>query len=223
MLRLLSSSVVRRLPRSLLAARAVSSTPGSKYTSDIGRQPADPEYDVCVIGCGPAGFAAAMRAWDFGKKVCIVERSRLGGTAVHNGALSSKTMWELSRDYINACKKDRAFVAEKVDIQYGHVVDVVNQAVSEKVQQISRQIQELSYPVPGRDGRLTLVVGTAVFADPWHIRVNADKAGVERIISARNFVIATGSKPRKLNNIEVDGEYIMTSDHLLQLKQFPKR
>lgn len=72
------------------------------------------DFDVVVIGAGPAGYAATMRAWDFGKRVCLVEKGRIGGTGISNGALSSKTMWELSRDYQNAIRKDRGFVAKSV-------------------------------------------------------------------------------------------------------------
>jgi len=53
-------------------------------------------YDLIVIGGGPAGYAAAMRGIDFGKRVCLIEKSRIGGAAIYNGALSSKTLWELS-------------------------------------------------------------------------------------------------------------------------------
>jgi len=56
-------------------------------------------YDVCVIGCGPAGFAATMRAYDLKKKVCVVEKAKVGGTGLHNGALSSKALWEVSKQY----------------------------------------------------------------------------------------------------------------------------
>ena len=54
------------------------------------------EFDLIVIGGGPAGYAAAMRGIDFGKKVCLIEKDRVGGAGVYNGALSSKTLWELS-------------------------------------------------------------------------------------------------------------------------------
>ena len=54
------------------------------------------KYDLIVIGAGPAGYAAAMRGIDFGKKVCLIEANKVGGAGVYNGALSSKTLWELS-------------------------------------------------------------------------------------------------------------------------------
>ncbi|MCI5058045.1 MAG: FAD-dependent oxidoreductase, partial [Flavobacteriales bacterium] len=62
------------------------------------------QFDVCIIGGGPAGYAAAMRAIDFGKKVALIEKGKLGGAGIYDGALSSKTMWELSEKvrYINS-------------------------------------------------------------------------------------------------------------------------
>ena len=53
-------------------------------------------FDLIVIGGGPAGYAAAMRGIDFGKRLCLIERDRLGGSGVYNGTLSSNTLWELS-------------------------------------------------------------------------------------------------------------------------------
>ena len=54
-------------------------------------------YDLCVIGGGPSGYAAAMRAIDFGKKVLLIEKDKIGGAGLYNGALWSKTMWEYSQ------------------------------------------------------------------------------------------------------------------------------
>jgi dihydrolipoamide dehydrogenase len=56
------------------------------------------KYDLCVIGAGPSGYAAAMRAVDFKKKVLLIEKDKVGGAGIHHGALSSKTWWELSRE-----------------------------------------------------------------------------------------------------------------------------
>ena len=54
------------------------------------------KFDLIVIGGGPAGYAAAMRGIDFGKKVCLIEMDRVGGAGIYNGALSSKTLWEMA-------------------------------------------------------------------------------------------------------------------------------
>lgn len=59
------------------------------------------KFDLIVIGGGPAGYAAAMRGIDFGKKVCLIEKDKVGGAGVYNGALSSKTLWEISNKVAN--------------------------------------------------------------------------------------------------------------------------
>ncbi len=179
------------------------------------------DFEVTVIGGGPSGFAAAMRAWDFGKKVCLVERARLGGTGVHNGALSSKTMWELSRDYRGATRRDRGFVAKEVAVHYETVCDAVQQATTVKVEQMALQLRELAQPRAGYPGSITLVPGTARFTDPHTLLVDDPDVG-ERRITSESFIIATGSRPRALPNVEIDGSVIMTSDHIESLSQFPR-
>lgn len=180
------------------------------------------DYDVCVIGGGPAGFAAAMRAWDFGKRVCLIEKSELGGTGVHNGALSSKTLWELSRDYRNARRRDRGYTADNVEADFRQVVHCVNVAIDEKVGQMRRQLEELGRSRNHHPGVVHWISGTARFVDPHRIHVEGNEPGTDRVISAENFVVATGSKPRSLPNIDVDGHFIMTSDHVMQLERFPR-
>jgi dihydrolipoamide dehydrogenase len=180
------------------------------------------DYDVCVIGAGPAGFAAAMRAWDFGKRVALIEKAELGGAGVHNGALSSKTMWELSRDYRNATRRDRGFVANDLQIHYAAMAEAVETATQTKVNQISRQLRELSKPRPGCPGSITLVQGNARFIDANRVSVDGGAAGSARTISASDFIIATGSRPRHIPSIDVDGHTILTSDHIESLESFPR-
>ena len=71
-------------------------------------------FDVCIIGCGPGGFAAAMRALDLGKHVCVVEKAQIGGAGVMWGALASKTMWELAKDFDVACQTGRGYRADAI-------------------------------------------------------------------------------------------------------------
>ena len=180
------------------------------------------EFDVCIIGAGPAGIAAAMRAWDFGKQVCIIEKGPLGGSGVHNGALSSKTLWELSRDYINACRRDRGYIAENVEIDFPHVVNCVQRAIGEKVSQISEQFAAFSQPRPGCPNCISLVRGSARFLDSNTLFVEGNESSRSLKITAKHFIIATGSRPRTLDEITVDGSLIMTSDNMMDLMSFPR-
>jgi dihydrolipoamide dehydrogenase len=181
-----------------------------------------PRYDLCVIGAGPAGYAAAMRGWDYGLRVALIEKGPLGGAGVHNGALSSKTLWELSRDYRRALRRDRGFVAENVVVDYGQVVHAVESAVSERTHQLERQLEALSKPLPGSTGCVTLIRGTAHFLTPHTIHVEGVEPGDEHTITADNFALATGSRPRELPGIAVDGKYIVTSEQLMRLDRFPR-
>ena len=103
-------------------------------------------YDLCVIGCGSAGFAAAMRAFDLGKHVCIVESGEIGGAGVIWGALASKTLWELAKDYAIANKKDRGYDAGGLTVDYDSVRTTVLNAVRERQHQMLSQIEAFSLP-----------------------------------------------------------------------------
>ena len=112
-------------PRS--ASSAASATP---ETADASRViPTDPtHYDVCIIGSGPGGFAAAMRGFDLGKKVCLIEGGHIGGAGIMHGAMTSKTMWELAKDYANASSVDRGYRAAGLMVDYQAVRDTIIQA-----------------------------------------------------------------------------------------------
>ena len=152
------------------------------------------KFDICVIGAGPGGFSAAVRGWDFGKRVCLIERSQLGGAGVHNGALSSKTLWELSCDYRIAIRRDRGYDAQHVQLDYSRVTDCVRVAVGEKTDQLQRQLADLARPQPGSAGTITLMRGAARFVDAHTVLVESSSG--DTTIEADSFVIATGSRPR---------------------------
>ena len=179
------------------------------------------KFDVCVIGSGPAGFAAAMRSYDFGKDVCIVEAGEIGGAGITNGALSSKTMWELSSDYAIARKRDRGYFANGLKIDYSHVMKAVHEAVGEKQYQLFSQIETFAKR-EGSERSVTLLKGWAKFKDCHTITVTK-KSGETLEVTADDFVIATGSTPRQHPTLPTDGKRIINSDHIDKIAQFPKR
>lgn len=180
------------------------------------------EFDVCVIGAGPAGYAACMRLWDFGRRIALVERGRVGGAGVYNGALSSKTLWELSRDYRKVGRRDRGYTVEGVEVSFEAVAAVVEQATHAKSEQMRRQLHELARPRAECSGSIDLVEGTARFLDANTIRVEGSDPAGTRTITAEHFVIATGSRPRELPDVVIDGRQIITSDHIGGLDRFPR-
>jgi dihydrolipoamide dehydrogenase len=179
------------------------------------------KFDVCVIGSGPAGFASAVRSYDFGKHVCIVESAHIGGAGITNGALSSKTMWELSSDYAIAKKRDRGYYAGGLRVDYCHMMKAVREAVHEKQYQLLSQIETFAKR-DGSNESLTLLKGRAKFENNKSIIVTKSN-GEEVRVEADDFVVATGSTPRQHPTIPTDGKRVINSDHIDALKSFPKR
>ena len=94
-------------------------------------------FDLCVIGAGPSGYAAAMRAVDYGKNVLIIERHTIGGAGVTNGALSSKTWWELSRNVDLVHKNKKRYNLNAPDVNFHALKEEVNNAVEERKEMLS--------------------------------------------------------------------------------------
>ncbi|MBN1251552.1 MAG: NAD(P)/FAD-dependent oxidoreductase [Bacteroidales bacterium] len=178
------------------------------------------KYDLIVIGSGPAGFTAAMRALDYAKKVCIVEKDEIGGAGVINGALTSKTMWELSQDYAVAASVDRGFRASGLTVDYNSLRKTIIKTAKTKQLQILSQIETFSKQKEG-EGFLHLKYGHAKFIDKHTIEISKDNK--TEILQADNFVIATGSKPKDYPGLDVDQKRIINSDGILNLTEFPER
>ncbi|HSO40630.1 MAG TPA: NAD(P)/FAD-dependent oxidoreductase [Labilithrix sp.] len=178
-------------------------------------------WDLCVLGAGPGGYAAAMRAHDLGKRVVIVDRGQVGGAGIHAGALSSKTMWHLSNDYACAARADRGYHAVGgLEVSYPNVIESVRTAVSERRSLLDRQLACLA--TPSESGAIvTLVRGSARFTSPGSVEVKRHD-GVVETIDAKHFLIATGSRPRVPDTIPVDGEYVVTSDQIEAFPSFPE-
>jgi dihydrolipoamide dehydrogenase len=180
------------------------------------------KYDICVIGSGPGGFAAAMRGFDFGKNVLLLEGGNLGGAGIMHGAMTSKTLWELSKDYAGAAAVDRGYRAMGLSVDYEQVRDTVIQAAKEKQYQMLSQIETFSRPRWKGPGSLTLKRGYGRFLDNKSVEVSFPDGSTE-VVRADYFVIATGSKPREFPGIVCDHKRVLTSDDILSLTKFPKR
>jgi dihydrolipoamide dehydrogenase len=177
-------------------------------------------YDLCVLGAGPAGYAAAMRAHDLGKGVALVEPGRVGGAGIHAGALSSKTLWHLSNDFAIARRTDRGYAARDVEVSFPKVLESMRSAVTERRGTLEKQLECLVAPSE-RGGVVELVRGHARFVSPHAVEVTRDGASPTRI-EAQHFLVATGSRPRIPDNIPVDGERIVTSDQIENFPCFPE-
>ena len=116
------------------------------------------KYDLCVIGGGPSGYAAAMRAVDFGKTVLLVERDRLGGAGIYDGALSSKTFWEISKEFASFSKKMRHYCLSEPNVNFHNVLQEVNDAVFERSDQLNQHLRKIIQQRPELECTLFVVV-----------------------------------------------------------------
>jgi dihydrolipoamide dehydrogenase len=177
------------------------------------------KYDVCVIGAGPAGYAAAMRAVDFRKKVLLVEKDKLGGAGIHQGALWSKTWWELAREAsILRSNRDMLGIG-KLHFSFEKISEEVACAVNERVHMLGHHMNNINLGL--KEELFDYKQGNAKVITPTQIRITA-KNGLEEIVEATNIICATGSRPRKLPNIPIDENIIYTSDGLGNLTNWPK-
>ncbi len=180
------------------------------------------KFDLCVLGCGPAGFAGAMRALDLGKHVCIIEAGEVGGAGIMWGAMASKTMWELAKDFAIASKTDRGYRAAGLSVDYSSVRATVIQAAKEKQYQMLSQMESYSPERWKGPGSLTYKKGRGYFISAKEVEIRASDGSCERI-TADFFLIATGTKPRDFPHIKADQQQIFNSDGVLNLQCFPQR
>ncbi|MCX8113021.1 MAG: NAD(P)/FAD-dependent oxidoreductase [Bacteroidia bacterium] len=172
-------------------------------------------YDLIILGGGAAGFAGAMRAMDFGKRALLIEKERVGGAALSSGALSSKTWWELAKDFDKLFLTDRGYQVKEFSFSFTDFQRIVDQAVEERRQQMLRQIAHYQ-----RLGLLELVYGTGRFIDAHRLEVHP-REGSPFVAEADYFLLATGSRPRTLPDFPLDGQRVFTSDHIDNLEAFP--
>lgn len=175
-------------------------------------------YDLIVIGGGPAGYAAAMRGIDFGKTVCLIEKDRVGGAGVYNGALSSKTLWELSHrvDSVNTMLKSDKHV--KFELPWSDVKKNLDEAIFERKFQYSCHIKLLQTESMHKLFHYERGHGKMLSVN----EIEITHEGTEKIIWGENIIIATGSRPRHLPNVVVDEISILTSDGIDQIEDFPE-
>jgi dihydrolipoamide dehydrogenase len=175
-------------------------------------------YDLVVIGGGPSGYAAAIRGIDFKKKVCLIERAKIGGAGIYNGALSSKTLWELASKVASVNELITAKGKEKFYLDWNEVQSVLKEAIFDRKFQYSCHIKLLQKETMQK--LLTYERGSASFINEHEILIENGRE--EKRIHADYVVIATGSKPRELANIKVDHVHILTSDSVEKIDDFPK-
>jgi len=172
------------------------------------------EYDVVIIGGGTGGYVAAIRASQLGLKTAIVEKGKLGGTCLHAGCIPTKALLRSAEVYANTKNaKEFGVIAPEVGLDFSRV-----QARKEEITtRLFKGVQHLM-----KKGKIDVYEGIGTILDTKDILVELNNEEQEVLLSSKNIVIATGSRPRTLPGLEADGKYVMTSDEALQMEELPK-
>ena len=177
------------------------------------------KFDVAIIGGGPSGYAAAMRAIDLGKKTVLIERDKVGGAGIYDGALTSKTLWEISNKVADINDTIVSKGRQKYEISWPELTQTVNEAIFDRKFQYSCHIKLLE-TLAG--GVFTYIRGNGTLKDNHTIEIIKGRKGEIVQVWAENIVIATGSRPRNLPDIPCDEKIIMTSNGIHHLDDYPK-
>ena len=166
-------------------------------------------YDVVIIGAGPGGYVAALRAAQLGMKTAVVERDNVGGTCLNWGCIPSKALIK-NAEVVNLFNNAQFWgvTVDGLSVDFGAAVDRSRQVVD-------RMTRGVSYLL--RKNGVEVVRGQAALRGPNTVAVE----GADEPLGASSIIIATGARPRSLPGLAVDGSLVMTSREALEAKAMP--
>jgi dihydrolipoamide dehydrogenase len=175
---------------------------------------ANEQFDVTVIGSGPGGYVAAIRAAQLGLKAAIVEKDkRLGGTCTLRGCIPTKQLL-MSAHVYEQMQHAADFGVQASEIQLAFAD--VQKRKDKVVMKNSKGIEYLM-----KKNSITRFNGTGRLALPGKVEITGED-GKKQTINTKNIIIATGSVVRPIPGFETDGARVVNSDHILELKETPK-
>jgi dihydrolipoamide dehydrogenase len=172
------------------------------------------QFDVVVIGGGPAGYATALYGASAGLHIALVEKEKVGGTCLHRGCIPAKELLETAHVF-RTVSESATF---GVNTGGAPTIDW-STAMARKQQVVDTQWKGLESTIKGR--KITIVPGTGTLKGNGVVEV-AGPDGTTTLEGA-NVVLAAGSVPRTIPGFEVDGRFVLTSDELLSIPELPRR
>jgi len=171
------------------------------------------EYDLIVIGGGPAGYAGAIRAGQLGKKVACIELERAGGTCLNWGCIPTKALLK-SAELYQKIKKAEVYglSAKDVSFDFAKVMERSRGVAS----QMAKGIEFLF-----KKNKVDYIVGKGQVSAPGMVSIT-DGPQKGKFLKTKNILIATGCKMRRIPDLEYDGTKVMTSREALAIKELPK-
>ncbi len=174
------------------------------------------DYDLIVIGSGPGGYVAAIRAAQLNLKTALIEREHLGGVCLNWGCIPKKALIK-SAEVLDTLQHAKEFglTFDNLQVDYGA-------AVNRSLQIIDRQTKGVGFLM--RKNKIDVIEGHARFTDANTLQVSAgplNPDGEPRTVTAASFVVATGARARDLPGVEADGERVLQYRHAIRLNEIP--
>jgi dihydrolipoamide dehydrogenase len=171
-------------------------------------------YDVIIIGSGPGGYSAAVRAGQYGLKTALIEKdSKLGGTCLHVGCIPTKALLHTAEVWERFVHSEAEGIScENPRLNYPKVIDRKNGIVAKHAKGIEFLMKK---------NKVDWIKGYGRLAGPGKVEVHQD--GGVQILEAKNIVLATGSEARMLPGLEPDAHRILTNIEILNLTEIPKK
>lgn len=173
------------------------------------------EFDVCVIGSGPGGYVAAIRASQLGFKTGIVEKSKLGGVCLNIGCIPTKAL----------LRSAEVFESIEHASDYGVTVKEYSADFEGMIKRSRKVADKMSKGVQFlmKANKVDVLEGKGVFKSPKELSIQDKKGKETESVKAKHFIIATGARPRELPNIKIDGEMVISSEKAMQLEKQPEK
>src|SRR5690625_476913 len=173
------------------------------------------EFDVCVIGSGPGGYVAAIRASQLGFKTAIVEKRHLGGVCLNIGCIPTKALLRSAEVYESI--EDAGEYGIKVSDYEPDFSGIIGRSRN-VANKMSKGVQFLM-----KANKIEVFEGKGVFESSEQIKVVSEDDETQEQIKAEHFIIATGARPRQLPNLEIDGKLIIDYEKAMQLEEQPEK
>ena len=168
-----------------------------------------PDYDIAIIGGGPGGYVAAIRAAQLGKKVVLIEKDRVGGLCLNWGCIPSKALlW--NAEVVNLMRD-----AELYGISFDNLKLDMGKAIDRSRQIVDQMVKGVEFLL-NKNG-VTVIAGEASFITPHELAVTNHQSPV----TSDNVIIATGARPRALPGLMTDGATVVNSRDALALREQP--
>jgi len=177
-------------------------------------------YDVTIIGAGPGGYVAAIRAAQLGLKVALIEKELLGGVCLNWGCIPTKSLLR-NAEVVSLLKrgKEFGFTVTGLEVDFGAAVD--------RSRKVSKRLVKGIGALMRKNG-VEVIEGTGVLKSPGAVEVTLTSGssaepnvGSTRAVETRNVIIATGGQARTIPGIEVDGERVLTYREGIVLRELP--